>query len=249
MSLALSIVCAQTVAAQTFVDLPPTASVAPSPASIRREEEAIRAPRARWRPAVEGGVAVLSGFNRAGDVGVVDWSPAITLAVGLDARRAIGDLLEIHGRLEFLGPQVMTVVPRALSERVAGMACAGSRAFDGLPGWGAQAGLSFGVRARVFSLRSPFYVGLAMRVGLWAGSASGESVAYCVNADHSVRTLGREQTSAASSLLDLGGTLETGFRFGAREEGVLSLRLLAGDVGVGDPAVRGALLTFGWSLR
>ena len=249
MSLALTIVCAQTVAAQTFVDLPPSAPVAPSAAAIRREEARLRAPRARWRPSVEGGVAVLSGLDRAGEEGVVEWASALTLAIGLDARRAIGDLLEVHGRLEFLGPQVMTLVPRALSERVAGMACAGSRAFDPLPGWGAQAGLSFGVRARVFSLRSPFYVGLAMRMGLWVGSASGESVAYCVNADHSVRTLGREQTSASSTLIDLGGTLETGFRFGALEEGVLSLRLLAGGVGVGEPAVRGALLTFGWSLR
>jgi hypothetical protein len=248
MSLALTIVCAQTVAAQTFVDLPP-AAVAPSSSARRREEDALRAPRARWRPAIEGGVAVLSGLGRANNEGLVDWSPALTLALGLDARRAIGDLLEIHGRLEFLGPQVMTVVPRALSERVAGMACAGSRAFGALPGWGAQAGLSFGVRTRVFSLRSPFYVGLAMRVGLWAGSASGESVAYCVNADHSVRTLGREEASVGSTLIDLGGTLETGFRFGAREEGVLSLRLLAGGVGLGDPAVRGALLTLGWSLR
>lgn len=248
MSFALTIVCAQTMAAQTFVDLPPSA-VTPSPASRRREDDAVRAPRARWRPAIEGGIVVLSGLARTSSEGVADWSSALTLAVGLDTRRAIGDLLEVHGRLEFLGPQVMTAVPRALSEGVMGMACAGSRSFDPLPGWGAQAGLSFGLRARVFSLRSPFYVGLAMRVGLWIGSASGESVAYCVSADRSVRALGREAASVGSTFLDLGGALETGFRFGAREEGALSLRLLAGGVGVGEPAVRGALLSFGWSLR
>lgn len=248
MSLALSIVCAQTLGAQTFVELP-AASVAPSAAARRREDDAVRAPRLRWRPSVEGGVAVLSDVGRVTDDGVVAWSPALTLAVGVDLRRAVSDLLEVHGRLEFQGPQVMTAVPRTLSERVAPMACAGSRSFDPLTGWGAHAGLSFGVRARVFSLRSPFFVGLSMRVGLWAGSASGTSVASCGAADGSLRTLGREDASVGATLVDLGGALETGFRFGAREEAGLSLRLLAGGVGFGEPAVRGAAITFGWSLR
>lgn len=247
MSFGLTIVCAQTVAAQTFVEVP-SAAVAPSAAARRREGDAIRAQRLRWRAAVEGGVAALSDVGHTNDEGVVAWSAALTLAIGLDVRRAIGDLMEIHGRLEFHGPQVMTAVPRALSERVAGMPCAGSRTFDPLTGWGAGAGLSFGVRARVFSLRSPFFVGLAMRVGLWAGSASGESVAYCRAGDLGVRALATETASAGATFVDLGGALETGFRFGAREEGALSLRLLAGGIGAGDPAVRGAALTFGWSL-
>jgi hypothetical protein len=248
MSPALTIVLAQAVAAQTVVDVPP-AAVAPTPAARRRDDEGVRAPRRRWRPAIEGGVAVLTDIGRSTDDGVVAWSPALTLALGVDARRAVSDLLEIHGRLEFLGPQVMTAVPRGLSEAVAPIACAGSRAFEPLSGWGAHAGLSFGVRARVFSLRSPFFVGIAMRVGLWAGSASGEASAACVDADRSVRPLGRESATVGATLVDLGGTLETGFRFGAREEAALSLRLLAGGVGVGEPAVRGAALTFAWSLR
>ena len=248
MNLALTIVCAQTVAAQAFVDLP-AAAVAPTEAARRRDDEAVRAPRLRWRPEIEAGAAALAGVGRTSDAGVMTWSPALTLAVGLDVRRAISDLLEIHARLEFIGPQVMTAVPRALSERVAGLACAGSRSFDPLSGWGARADLSFGVRARAFSLRSPFYVGLAIGMAVWGGSASGESAAYCVSADHGVRTLGREATTVGATLVDLGGTLETGFRFGAREEAVLSLRLLAGGVGAGEPAVRGAVLTFGWSLR
>jgi hypothetical protein len=245
---AFALVFAQTVAAQTFVDLPPSA-VAPTPSSARRDDDAVRAPRLRWRPAVGGGVAILSEAGQVNGDGVVAWLPALTLAAGVDARRAIGDLLEVHGTLEFLGPQAMTVVPRGLSDRVAPVACAGSRTFDPLTGWGAQAGLSVGLRSRVFSLRSPFYVGLAMRVGLWFGDASGEAVAYCVAADRGVRTLGRETADVGAVLLDLGGTLETGFRFGANEEAALSLRLVAGGVGAGEPAVRGAAFTFAWSLR
>lgn len=246
MSLALAVVCAQVGPAQTYVDLP-AAAVAPTAAARRRDDDALRAARLRWRPAVEAGVAVLSGVERVVDDGVVGWEPALTLALGLDARRAVSDRLEVHARLELLGPQAMTAVPRALSERVAAVACAGSRAFDPLTGWGAHAGLAFGLRARVFSLRSPFYVGAAMRVGLWAGIASGESAARCVAADGGARPLGREAASVGAALVDLGGTLETGFRFGAREEAALSLRLVAGGVGSGDPAVRGALLTLGWS--
>jgi hypothetical protein len=245
---AFAVVFAQTVAAQTFVDLPASA-VAASLAAARRDDEAVRAPRLRWRPAVEGGVAVLADFHRATDDGVVAWLPALTLALAVDARRAVGDLLEVHGRLEFFGPQTMTVVPRALSDRVASQACAGSRGFDPLPGWGFHAGLSFGVRSRVFSLRSPFYVGLAMRIGLWFGDASGEATATCVAADRSVRVLARETAELTATLVDLGGALETGFRFGAREEAALSLRLVAGGVGAGDPAVRGAAFSFAWSLR
>lgn len=246
--MAFGVVLAQTVAAQSFVDLPPSA-VAPPASSARRDDDAVRAPRLRWRPAVGAGVAILSDVGDANGDGVVAWLPALTFAVGVDLRRAVGDLLEVHGALEFLGPQAMTMVPRGLSDRVAPLACAGSRSFDPLTGWGAQAGLTFGLRSRVFSLRSPFYVGLAMRVGLWFGDASGEAAAYCVAADRSVRTLGREVADVGAVLLDLGGTLETGFRFGANEEAALSLRLVAGGVGAGEPTVRGAVFTFAWSLR
>jgi hypothetical protein len=246
MSLGMSIVCAQTIAAQTFVDLP--APVESAGGDLRRLD-ALRAARRRWIPAIEGGIAALSEVDRRSDGASVAWLPALTLSLGVDARRAVSDLLEVHGRLEFLGPQAMSVVPRALSEQVAPLACAGSRTFEPITGWGAHAGLSFGLRARVFSLRSPFYVGVAMRVALWAGAASGAASAACVAADRSVRALGRASASVDAALLDLGGSLETGFRFGAREEGALSLRLLAGGVGAGDPAVRGALLTFAWSLR
>ena len=248
MSLALAIVCGQLLAAQTFVEVP-AAAVAPTAVARRREDEVLRAPRLRWRPAIEGGVGVLSEVGHRTDAGVLAWSAALTLALGVDLRRAVSDRLEVHGRLEFQGPQVMTAVPRALSDRVASMACAGSRSFESLTGWGAHAGLSFGVRARVFSLRSPFYVGIAMRVGVWAGSASGTAVASCVGADHGARTLDRETASVGGALVDLGGALETGFRFGAREEAAFSLRLQAGGVGFGEPAVRGAALSFAWSLR
>lgn len=248
MSLALA-VCAQTLAAQTFVDLPPAAVPAAPPASARREDARLRDLRARWRPALEGGVSVLGDVQQATSDGVVEWPAALTFALGVDARRAVSDLLEIHGRLEFVGPQQVTVVPRALSERVAPLACAGTRVFDPLVGWGAHGGLSVGLRARVFSLRSPFYVGLAIRSTVWVGSASGDALASCRAADGSVRLLDRESASVTSTIVELGGSLETGFRFGAREEFGLALRLLAGGVGVGDPAVRGASLSFGWSFR
>ncbi len=249
MSLALAVVCAQTLAAQTFIDLPPTA-VAPTPAaSAGRDDAALRSLRARWRPSIELGPAVLGNVGRTTADGVVDWPSALTLSLGVDARRAVGDLLEIHARLEFVGPQRVTVVPQSLSERVAPLACAGTRAFDPLTGWGVHAGLSVGLRARVFSLRSPFYVGLALRTTVWIGSVGGEAVASCLSGGGSARVLDRVEASLVSSIAELGGTLETGFRFGAREEMALSLRLLAGGVGVGDPAVRGAVLSFGWSLR
>ncbi len=249
MSLALAVVCAQTLAAQAFTDLP-RAAVVPVPlASARRDDSALRALRARWRPSVELGVAALGDVGRTTADGVVDWPSALTLSLGVDARRAVGDLLEIHARLEFVGPQQVTLVPQALSDRVAPLACAGTRAFDPLSGWGVHAGLSVGVRARVFSLRSPFFVGLALRTTVWIGSVGGESVASCVSGGGASRVLDRVEASVVSSIAELGGTLETGFRFGAREEVALSLRLLAGGVGVGDPAVRGAVLSFGWSIR
>ena len=248
MGRALAFVCAEPGGARAFTALP-AAAVAPSGATRRRDDEAVRESRLRWRPVIEAGAAALATIGRTSDAGVLAWSPALTLALSVDVRRAVSDLLEIHGRLDFTGPQGMTVVPRALSERVAGLPCAGSRSFDSLGGWGARAGLSFGVRARVFSLRSPFYVGLAIGMAVSGGSASGESAAYCVSGDHSIRLLGRESATIGATLVDLGGTLETGFRFGPHEEGVLSLRLLAGGVGAGEPAVRGTVLTFGWSLR
>lgn len=249
MTAALAVACAQTLAAQTFLDLPP-ASVGPAPpAALRREDDALRGLRARWRPSVELGAAVLGDVGRATADGVVDWPSALTLSLGVDARRAVSDLLEIHGRLEFVGPQRVAVVPRALSEAVAPLACAGTRAFSPLSGFGAHAGVSVGLRARVFSLRSPFYVGLALRAAVWLGGASGEAVATCVASDGSGRVLDRASGSVTSSFVELGGALETGFRFGAREQFGLSLRLIAGGVGVGDPAVRGAVLSFGWSLR
>lgn len=249
MSATLAVVCAQTLAAQTFLDLPP-ASVGPvPPATLRRDENALRDLRARWRPSVELGVAVLGDVGRTTADGVIDWPAALTVSLGVDARRAVSDLLEIHGRLEFVGPQRVTVVPQSLSDRVAPLACAGTRAFDPLTGFGAHAGISVGLRARVFSLRSPFYVGLALRTAVWLGGASGEAVASCVAADGSGRVLDRVAASVTSSIVELGGSLETGFRFGAREQLGVSLRLIAGGVGVGDPGVRGAVLSFGWSLR
>lgn len=248
MSLGIVVVCAQTISAGAFVDLPRETFTAPTD-TRRRGDEALRALRRRWRPSIEAGVAVLADAGTTDAAGVIAWPPALTFALGVDLRRGLSDLLELHGRLELFGPQTMTVVPAGQSARVAPMACAGSRSFAPLTGWGLHAGLSVGLRARVFALRSPFFVGLAMRVGLWAGGASGEATATCLTTLGETRLLDREQGSVGASLLDLGGALETGFRFGAREEGTLSLRLIAGGIGAGDPAVRGAVFTFGWSLR
>lgn len=99
---------------------------------------------------------------------------------------------------------------------------------------------------RLLSLRSPFYVGLGVRAGLQIGAGTGTGVVRCIGRDGRENSRVSMDLSGGAMIPLLGGELETGFRFGDREEFDLSLRLLASLVNVESPGPSGAQLTLSW---
>lgn len=205
-----------------------------------------RALRHRLRWFVEAGGALLDeATTRDGDA-LVTRGPSLNALVALGLRVGIGDLVEVHSRVEITGPMPITRLPDALTALASATRCDGSRSFELPAGLGGMFTAEAGVRMRLLSLRSPFYVGLGVRAGLQIGAGTGTGVVRCIGRDGRENSRVSMDLSGGAMIPLLGGELETGFRFGDREEFDLSLRLLASLVNVESPGPSGAQLTLSW---
>lgn len=175
--------------------------------------------------------------------------PGIGAMMAVGARTGLGGWLEAHLRLELTGPLSIETYPHSVSDAVAATRCEGSRVFD-LPTAPAMTFyLEPGIRLRVLSMRSPFYVGVGIRLGIQAGSAEGPVSVRCVGADGATRDTTQGMAARAPLVSELGGQIETGFRFGDRESWDIGLRLIAQGVGTEDPGIRGMQFFLGWHPR
>ena len=237
-------------AAQTVTDAlstPTSAELSALRATVDdRDRDRLRALRQRRRWFIEAGAALLDeASTRDGDA-VVTRGPSLNALVAMGLRFGVGDLVELHARVEIAGPMPITRLPDALSAMAAAQRCDGSRSFELPPGLGGIFTAELGARLRLLSLRSPFYVGVGVRAGLQVGAGTGTGLVRCVGRDGVERSRVSMELDEGASIPLLGGQLETGFRFGDREEFDLSLRMLASLVNVESPGPSGAQLSFSW---
>jgi len=214
-----------------------------------RESARLFALRRRVRPYVELGPAVLRARDDLTDGLALRREPALAAAVSLGARYAFAPAFEVHARLEVIGPFGVGAIDEGAFARAAMTPCEGSLHFDYAPGTGLLLSLEAGLRVRVLSSRSPFYVGLGARAGVQTSFGEGPYAVRCVDVAGRERSRVTGSTSAAALALDLGAALETGYRFGDEERWDVGLRLLMQGIGTDAMGVAGALVALGWSLR
>lgn len=246
---AIALLPARECAAQTVADAlttPTARELAALRATVdRSERDRLRALRRR-RWFVEAGVALLDEASARDGDALVTRGASLNALVAMGVRLGVGDLVELHGRVEIAGPIPITRLPDALSAMAAARPCDGSRSFELPAGLGGAFTLELGARLRLLSIRSPFYVGFGVRAGLQVGAGTGEGVVRCVGRDGVERSRVSLALTEGAAVPTLGGQLETGFRFGDREEFDLSLRMLASLVNVESAGPSGAQLTFSW---
>lgn len=246
---AIALFPARECVAQTVTDAlttPTARELAALRASVDQgERDRLRALRRR-RWFVEAGAALLDEASVRDADALVTRGASLNALVAMGVRLGVGDLLELHGRVEIAGPIPITRLPDALSAMAAAQRCDGSRSFELPAGLGGAFTLELGARLRLLSIRSPFYVGFGVRAGLQVGAGTGEGVVRCVGRDGVERSRVSLLLTEGAAVPTLGGQLETGFRFGDREEFDLSLRMLASLVNVESAGPSGAQLTFSW---
>lgn len=251
---AAALLAAETALAQTLGDErapPPDAREldAVEREVAERDVAALYAARRRVRPYVELGPAVLRARDDARDGLLLRRDPAVAAALAVGVRWGFAPAFEVHGRFEVVGPLRLGALDDAASARAAMAPCAGSLRFDFVDAAGALLTLEAGARARVFNARSPFYVGLAARLGAQVTGGEGPYAIRCVDASGAERSRVAGSASAGSFTLDVGAALETGYRFGEGERWDVGLRLLVHRIGTGDAGVAGAQVALGWALR
>ncbi len=205
--------------------------------------------RRRLRPYFEVGPAVLRGRDELRDGLLLRREATVAPAFAAGVRWGFAPAFEVHGRLEVMAPFTVGALDAGASVRAAMAPCVGSLRFDLAAVTGALLTLEAGARARVFDARSPFYVGLAARLGAQVTTGRGDYAIRCVDAAGTERGRVSGSTPAGSLTLDVGAALETGYRFGAGEPWDLGLRLLFHRIGSSDAGVAGAQVALGWSLR
>jgi len=214
-----------------------------------RESARLFALRHRIRPYIELGSAFLRARDDLTDGLARRREPTPAAAVSFGARYAFAPAFELHTRLEVIGPFAVGAIDEGAFARTAVTPCEGSLHFDYAAGTGLLLSLEAGVRARVLSSRSPFYVGLGARAGVPTSFGDGPYAIRCVDAAGRERSRVTGSTSVAALALDLGAVLETGYRFGDEERWDVGLRLIMQGIGTDGMGVAGALVALGWSLR
>lgn len=218
-------------------------------AVAERESARLFGLRHRLRPYVELGAAVLRAREDVANGLGLRREPAPAVAVALGVRYGLASLFELHGRVEAIGPFGVGAIDEGAFARTAMTPCEGALHYDYAPGTGLLLSLEVGARARVFTSRSPFYVGVGARLGMQSSFGEGGYAIRCVDAAGAERSRVTGRTPIAAQALDLGAVLETGYRFGEDERWDVGLRLLVQRIGDEGMGVAGAQVALGWSLR
>lgn len=244
---ALVLLIAREAAAQAPV-APTAAEFAAIRAAVEaREIDAAMALRSRWRLGLGLGLVATTSFDARESIGELRFEGGFSGAIFAALTRGITEVFDVAGRLEVAAPQEASVLPAEAAMAVAGVPCTGSRRFERPRGAGALGALDVGLRARLFDARSPFFVGIAMRAAVRWNDVAGAWSVWCEGADGTRARLAGGEVRGAPPRMDLGASLETGYRFGARASWEVGLRLSLGGLTEGDIATRLGQWYLAWS--
>ncbi len=174
--------------------------------------------------------------------------PSLAAMISAGARYGVTPSFEVHGRAEIVGPLDVSVIDASAYPRVSMTACDGQRQFELAKATGAAVTLDAGFRVRVLSALSPFYVGASVRITSQFSAGGGAWSARCVDDMGATVSRVRGEVDGSATVLDLGAALETGYRFGEREQWDLGIRMTVQALGTNDAGVGGAQLFLGWTL-
>lgn len=247
--LAASPACAQTLGDDRVL-APDTAELEAIERAWRaRESERLFALRHRVRLTLEAGGAVALYREHVTDALTLRREAALAPMLAVGARYGIIPSFEVQARVELVAPLPLGVIDNGAFTRAAMKSCDGARAFDLAQTLAAMLTLDAGFRVRVFSSLSPFYVGASMRLsGQFSGGGDGAWAVRCVDARGATTSQIRGSVDRSTASLDVGASLETGYRFGERESWDVGLRLTVQALGTNEAGVAGAQFYVGWSL-
>lgn len=214
-----------------------------------RETQRLHALRHRVWGVFEVGVSVLRYREFVTDTLTLRRDDALAPTLAAGARYGVTPAFELQGRVELTGPVAVGAIDNVAFERAAATACDGTRRYELAHAGALVAALEIGFRARVLTSLSPFFVGVALRAAAQASFGGGAWAIQCVDARGRGLSRITGDTSGEALRVDLGGVLETGYRFGDDERWQLGLRMLIHALGTNDAGVGGAQLSLGWAFR
>lgn len=212
-----------------------------------RETADALAIRRRWRLSLGLGVLAGTAFDVSDAAREVRFDGGLAGAFAVMVTRGLTELFDLFARVEVGAPLRASVLPADARREVAASPCAGSRRFELPQGYGGLAAADVGLRLRALDARSPFFIGMALRVAARWNDVAGPWRVWCDALD-GTRTIAAQGDLRASPVLpDLGATLETGYRFGAAASWELGLRLSLGGIAEGDIRARLGQFYVMWS--
>ncbi len=213
----------------------------------RRETERLFALRHRVRLIVEAGASVTRYREHVTDAVTLRRDPSLAAMAAVGGRYALTPAFEVHLRGELVAPLPVGAIDNGAFARVATTPCDATRRYDLAPATAAALTLDAGFRVRAITALSPFYVGGALRLTGQVSTGSGEWAVRCVDARGATVSEVTGSVDASAAVVDVGASLETGYRFGERESWDVGIRMTVQALGTNAAGLGGAQFFVGWS--